>query len=152
VKPGKKAMALHRRSRGSRASIVALGSAGGSRNQIIDHTGELAFVAVETGNHRPQHFVRLQFFDFERVARVVGQQGEERKLRPSISFAEGMDRIQLCQEMRSLVCEPQRIEIRRKSADRKPSNSLFAWSSMFSGKQNGLPPFAILTVRICPAH
>ena len=48
---------------------------------------------------------------FERMARMVGQQDEERQLRATISFAEGVDGIQLCQEMRGLACECLRIEI-----------------------------------------
>ena len=64
-----------------------------SFNQVVDYTGQPAFVAIETGDHRRQHFVRIQFLDLERVARMVGQQGEEGELRPAVSFAEGMDRI-----------------------------------------------------------
>jgi hypothetical protein len=59
----------------------------------VDYIGQPAFVAIETGDHRRQHFVRIQFLDFERVARMVGQQGEEGELRPTVSFAEGMDGI-----------------------------------------------------------
>ena len=30
-----------------------------SFNQVMDHTGQPAFVAIETGDHRRQHFVRI---------------------------------------------------------------------------------------------
>jgi hypothetical protein len=40
-------------------------SAAQSFNQTIDNIGKPAFVAIETGDHRRQHFVRIQFLDFE---------------------------------------------------------------------------------------
>lgn len=41
--------------------------------QAVDYIGQPAFVAIETGDHRRQHFVGIQFLDFERVAGMVGQ-------------------------------------------------------------------------------
>ena len=64
-----------------------------SFNQTMDYIGQPAFVAIETGDHRRQHFIRIQFLDLERVARMVGQQREEGELRPAVSFAKGMDGI-----------------------------------------------------------
>jgi len=48
------------------------GSAAYSFNQATDYISQPAFVAIETGDHRRQHFVRIQFLDFKRVARMVG--------------------------------------------------------------------------------
>ena len=59
-------------------------------------------VAVDAGDHRCQHFVRVHPFDFKWVSRTVGEQSTAGELRPAVAFTEGMDNIQFGYKMCAL--------------------------------------------------
>jgi hypothetical protein len=118
----------------------------------MDHIRQPSFVAIETGDHRRKHFFRFQFLDLERVARMVGQQGEESQLRPAVSFAEGMDGIQLCQEMRGFLCECLRIEIPEVVVQSQVIEQPSGLALNVFGKAEWIAAFRYPTVRTCPAQ
>jgi hypothetical protein len=56
-------------------------------------------------DHRVQKDSGVEPIEVEAMARAVGQKCQEGKLCPAVAFPEGMDSVELGEEVRGLACE-----------------------------------------------